>query len=224
MTEQAIITASGGTARETSSLSVLVSPNSGLKTLVWAWTNTQDFYGSAVSFTGADTTTGVNATNNATQTGSPATAITVTSSSDGATVAVFTVNGGDPTVDKTEIFSQAPLDPGGGMSYALGGASNTHNFTGAGGTLSALAGVNVIAGAGGGATTRGKPFGQRGNAFNGGRTFDGIIARQIMIYARGVTGVAIERGRVYVRKPSGLWVPQRRFEIPGNDSFWRKAA
>jgi hypothetical protein len=121
----------------------LVSPAAGANTLAISWTTTRDAYMSSVAFSGTDTTTGINTSDNNTAT--QATAITVTSDADGATVAVFAVNGSDPTVDQTEIFSTAPLDPGGAASYAIGGTSNTHNFTSGGGTRQALAGVHVIA-------------------------------------------------------------------------------
>jgi len=155
MTLQANVTSSDAPAnnRAAAAILVLVNPASGNKTLAGSWTGTLDAYVSCVSFTGTDTTTGVNATNNTTAT--QATAIVVPTTSDGATVACFGVDGSDPTVDQTEMFSTAPNDPGGGASYALGGAtSNTHNFTGAGGDRQALAGVNVIAAGGGGATPK----------------------------------------------------------------------
>lgn len=131
----------------TAGIATIVNPAAGANTLALAWTNTGDCYMGAVSFTGTDTSTGVNVADNTTTT--QTTAITVTSSADGATVAVFGVNGSTPTVDQTKLWAEAPLNPGGGASYALGGASNTHNFTGAGGSLQALAGVHVIAAPGG---------------------------------------------------------------------------
>jgi hypothetical protein len=127
---------------------VLANPAAGAQTLSATWTNTQDAYLSAVSFTGTDTSTVVNATDSTTTT--QTTSITVTSDTNGATVAVFGVDGSAPTVNFTKIFSDAPLAPGGGASYTLGGTSNGHTFTGSGGGTQALAGVHVIAGAGGG--------------------------------------------------------------------------
>jgi hypothetical protein len=129
------------------SIFTLVNPASGANTLAGAWTNASDCYMSAVSFTGTDTATGVEVADNVTAT--QTTTITVTSTTDGATVAVFGVNGSTPTVNFTKIFAEAPLAPGGGASYTLGGTSSAHTFTGAGGTFQALAGVHVIAGAGG---------------------------------------------------------------------------
>lgn len=121
----------------------LVNPAAGAKTLQVTWANSMDCYMSAVSFTGTDTVTGIQSTDNTTATRT--TSITVPSSADGATVAVFGVNGAAPTVNFNKIFSEAPLSPGGGASYQLAGASNAHTFTGAGGTAQALAGVHVIA-------------------------------------------------------------------------------
>ena len=126
------------------SIFTLVSPASGAQTLAISWTTTSDCYMGAVSFTGTDTTTGYDAANNATST---TTTVTVTSTSDGATVAVWTTNGSTPTMNFTKIWDDAPFDPGGGSTYALGGSSNGHTFTGAGGSNETGAGINVIAGA-----------------------------------------------------------------------------
>lgn len=125
----------------------LINPAAGANTLHAQWTNSNDMYMSAVSFTGTDTSTGINAAHNATATNT--TTLTITSDTAGATVAVFAVDGAAPTVNFTKIFSEAPFNPGGGASYTLGGTSNGHTFTGGGGTVQALAGVHVIAAAGG---------------------------------------------------------------------------
>ena len=124
------------------SLFTLVSPNVGNKTLAISWTTTSDCYVGCVSFTGTDTVTGYNAANNATST---TTTVTVTATSDGATVAVWTTNGSTPTMNFTKIWDDAPFDPGGGSTYQLGGSSNGHTFTGAGGSNETGAGINVIA-------------------------------------------------------------------------------
>lgn len=129
----------------------LVVPASGAKTLQGTWSNTGDAYLSAISFTGTDTATGILTADNTIVTN--ATTITIPSSADGATVAVFGVNGAAPTVNFNKIFSEAPLNPGGGASYQLAGASNAHTFTGAGGTVQALAGVHILSSAAG----RGNP-------------------------------------------------------------------
>lgn len=133
-----------------------VSPTTGNQTLAASWTSTADAYMSCVSFNGTDTSTGIATADN--KNVNNVTQIDVPNSADGATVAVFGVNGADPTVDQTEIYSQAPLDPGGGASYCIsvnqnGAASglNRHTFTNGGGQIQALAGVHVITG--GAATT-----------------------------------------------------------------------
>lgn len=127
----------------------LVNPTGGSQTIAAGWsTQNGDAYMSWASFSGTDTTTGVQASDNRTATNT--TSITVPSSTDGATVATFAVDGSAPTVNFTKIFSIANLNPGGGASYALGGTNNAHTFTGAGGTVQALAGVHIIAAAGGG--------------------------------------------------------------------------
>jgi hypothetical protein len=121
----------------------LINPASGAKTLSASWTTANDCYMSAVSFTGTDTVTGIKVSDNTTATN--VTSITVPSSTDGATVANFSVNGATPTVNFTKIWAESPLAPGGGGSFTLGGTSNVHTFTGAGGSLQALVGVHVLA-------------------------------------------------------------------------------
>src|SRR6267142_3323532 len=97
----------------------LVSPASGAKTLAGSWTTSADCYMSAASFSGTDLVTGIKVSDNITATNT--TTITVTSTTDGATVACFGVDGGAPTVNFTKIYSEAPLGPGGGASFTLGG-------------------------------------------------------------------------------------------------------
>ncbi len=127
------------------SIFTLVSPASGAKSLTGNWTGATDVYMSAASFNGTDTVTGINASDNVTA--SAATQITVTSDTSGATFAVFGVNGNVPTVNFVQVFAEAPLNPGGGASYQLGGTSNIHTFTGGAGTIQALAGIHIISGA-----------------------------------------------------------------------------
>lgn len=123
----------------------LSSPITGTRALTASWTNTADAYLSGVSFSGADSAACVNAAHNVTATNT--TTITVTSSTDGATIAVFSVNGSTPTMNFTPIWDDAPLAPGGGASYQLGGTSNAHTFTGAGGSTQALVGIHIQASA-----------------------------------------------------------------------------
>lgn len=151
MTAGPTVTSGTGTPYATAAIFYKISPASGANTLAAAWTNSHDCYMSAVSFTGTDTSTGINAAHSTTATGT--TTITITSDANGATVAVFAVDGSAPTVNFTKIFSEAPLNPGGGASYTLGGTSNAHTFTGAGGSVQALAGIHVIAAAGGATVT-----------------------------------------------------------------------
>lgn len=123
-----------------------INPVTGNQTLSASWTNSNDCYMSCASFTGTDVSTGINTTDNATA--SATHSINVTSDSTGATVAAFGCNGADPTVTQTEIFSTAPLNPGGGASYAIGGTTNTHTFTEASSSFQALAGVHVLTASG----------------------------------------------------------------------------
>lgn len=128
-----------------SAILYLVNPASGAKTLTLNWTTLADCYMSAVSLTGVDTTTPIVIAD--TVGGTTGTTVAVTSDANGATIAVWGTNGSTPTVNFTKIFAEAPLNPGAGASYALGGTSNSHTFTGAGGVTPAWAGVHVQAGA-----------------------------------------------------------------------------
>lgn len=130
-------------ANQETSIFVLVSPASGNNTLAAAWTTAVDCYMSCISFTGTDTTTGIEAADTVTATSG--TTVTVTSTTDGVTIASWTGNGAAPTVNFNQIFSQGDLNPGSGASYQLGGTSNGHTFTGGGATL-ANAGVHVLSG------------------------------------------------------------------------------
>lgn len=151
MTAGPTVTHSAGGAFSMVAIFYKISPAFGANTLAGSWGNANDCYMSAASFTGTDTSTGINVSDSTTATG--VTTLTITSDANGATLAVFAVNGSTPTVNFNKIFAEAPLNPGGGASYQLGGSSNGHTFTGAGGTVQALAGVHIIAaGAGGGAT------------------------------------------------------------------------
>jgi hypothetical protein len=141
-----------------SAIFYLVSPAAGALSLAASWANSSDAYLSAASFTGVDTTTPIVAVDSVT--GTTGTTVTITSDTNGATVAMWGTNGGDPVTNFTEIFSDAPLGPGAGASYQLGGTSNGHTFTGAGGTTPAWAGIHIQADAGaGGAGSIAPPLG-----------------------------------------------------------------
>lgn len=156
-TEAAFVTSTDGAGTVVSvGVYVLVSPASGAQTLTVTWASNQaDVYMSAVSFTGTDTSTCINATNSTTAT--QTTSLTIASTASAATVAVLGVDGDAPAVGGsgvgcgtfTKIFSEAPLDPGGAASYQTSsGVSCTHTLTPTTGTRQALAGVNVIPAAG----------------------------------------------------------------------------
>jgi len=129
----------------------LVNPTSGANNLVANWTNTKECYMSAISFTGTDTTTGVQTSDSVTATST--TSLTITSTTDGATVATYAADGGIPTMNFTKLWDYDSEGPGGSGTYTLGGTSNAHTFTGGSGLRKALAGVHVLAGAGGGGST-----------------------------------------------------------------------
>lgn len=136
---------SGG--NQETSIFTLVNPASGNNTLAASWTTSVDCYMSCISFTGTDTSTGIEAGDSVAST--TGTTVSIPSTSDGATVASWTGNGAAPTTNFTQIFAQGDLNPGSAASYTTGGSLNAHTFTG-GGTTRAWAGVHVIAGAGGG--------------------------------------------------------------------------
>lgn len=149
-TQRAFTTASAGTNISTG-VYTLVNPAAGAQTLAANWTGSSDCYMSAISFTNADTTTGVaTGDSQSTTAGSSPTSLAMTSSSDGATVVVQGCNGDEATATQTKFTGYAGGNPGYAASYALGGSSNTHQFTNASGTSFALSGVHVIAGAAGG--------------------------------------------------------------------------
>jgi len=148
MTAQSNTTTGTGIDAVTVYIFTLVNPAAGAKTISASWTTHMDVYMGAISFTGTDTTTGVKTSDNTTALG--ATSITVTSSSDGATVASYVNNGATPTTNFTQFWDDGAYSPGGAGSYKLGGTSNSHSFSGGGGSNQVLAGVHVIAGTGGG--------------------------------------------------------------------------
>jgi hypothetical protein len=139
-------------SRNRSAIAWWTSPASGSPVMSATVPNNSDMYMSAASFTGVDTTTPVVTADSVT--GTTGTTVTVTSDANGATVAVWGTNGSTPTTNFNQIFAEAPLDPGAGASYQLGGTSNGHTFTGAGGTLPAWAGIHIQAAAGGAAVIR----------------------------------------------------------------------
>jgi hypothetical protein len=151
MTWNGVSMTAGPTISHTSVVSAifyLINPASGAKTLSASWTGLVDCYMSAVSFKTSDTVTGIKVADSTTAT--QTTSLTVASSTDGATVVNFAEDGGVPTVNFTKIWAEAPLGPGGGGNFTLGGTSNVHTFTGGGGANQAIVGVHILAPAAGG--------------------------------------------------------------------------
>lgn len=148
MTESAFVSSFDASAVHVhAGVYTLVSPTTGAQELEASWQSAGcDIYMGAVSFTGTDTTTGIQTGDSTTAT--QTTQITVTSSTNGATVALLIRNGGLPTgFAGTKIWDDEPYAPGGGADYMIGGTSNVHSYTGgSAGTRQALAGVHVIAG------------------------------------------------------------------------------
>ena len=127
-------------------LAALGNPATGNHTLAASWTGANDCYMGAASFTGTDTATVIATADNITGSGgSDPYSITVTSTTDGATVALASYGGGNSTSNQTLIFTNSPFSPGAAMDYALGGTSVTHTFSGGGGFGCASAGVHILA-------------------------------------------------------------------------------
>jgi hypothetical protein len=134
----------------------LVSPATGAQTLAGSWTNTMDAYIGAISFTGTDTSTGINAGDSVSGT---AATIDVAGSSDGATLSTWLSNGSEPTTNNTKFWGYAALDPGGAGQYEVGGSGTiTHTYSGGGGSNPVIAAVHVIAGAAGTPGNTGQPL------------------------------------------------------------------
>lgn len=125
----------------------------GTPTLALTIATTADLYMSCASFSGVDTTTPVVTGDNVS--GTTGTTVTITSDASGATIASWGTNGSTPTTNFNKIYAEAPLDPGAGASYQIGGTSNGHTFTGAGGTQPAWVGIHIQASAGGATTESG---------------------------------------------------------------------
>lgn len=124
---------------------ILVSPASGAKTLSVSWTGSADCYMGASSFTGGDTSTGINASDTQTGTGN----LTMTTVSGDATLTVAGKDSNDPTVNNTKIWGNAPYNPGGGAQYKLSTTtSDSHTFTFSGGDSQATCGIHLLAGGG----------------------------------------------------------------------------
>jgi hypothetical protein len=126
------------------SIWTLNSPASGAKALVAGWTTNCDLYMSCGSFTGASLQSADNTVAN------NVTTISIPTDANGATIGLFNTDGGAPTTNFVQIFSDAPFGPGAGASYQLGGAgTNGHTYTGAGGTKQILTGIHLVAAGGG---------------------------------------------------------------------------
>ena len=134
------ISSTSGSQTSTSSIWSKESPSTGAKTLASSWTTAQDVYMSCITFTGSQRYVSGDASN--TQSAS----IAINTTSDGATVANFAIDGNTPTVSQTKIWAEAPNNPGGGGSYAIGGSSTTtHTFTSSAGSWRSLVGVQLTA-------------------------------------------------------------------------------
>jgi hypothetical protein len=147
MTEQ-VLAASASGSRQTG-IYTLVSPATGNKNLALSWTGSSQCYVSAISFTGTDTSTGVNAADNASANGTSVTSLSVNTSTSGATLVAACAFGGDGTPqNQTAIWHDNGLNASAGGSYALGGSgTNNHSFSSLTGTANAFAGVHILSSA-----------------------------------------------------------------------------
>lgn len=137
------------TLANTVAIFYLVNPATGNHTLAAAWTGSSDCYMGAQSFTGSDTITGIASGDSVTGNGSGAASLAVASDANGATAAAYCANGSGPTTNFTQIYQNDPLNPCGGASYQLGGATNTHTFTAGGSPSTQVAcGIHIIASTG----------------------------------------------------------------------------
>lgn len=130
-----------------------VNPASGANTLAVSWTNAADLYCGAISFTGTDTSTGINAADNQTASGHSGSSsnVTVPTANGDATVACSVTNSNDPTSNQTKFYGAADLNPGGGGAYVLStGTSDAFTWTYTGGVDFAGVGMHILAGTGGG--------------------------------------------------------------------------
>ena len=148
----------GPTAQRFGNPSVLVAifyrinPAAGANTLAVSWTGASDLYCGAASFTGTDTSTGINAADNQTNSGTTGTSsnVTITTVSGDATVGVSCADSNDPTVAFTKFYGAADLAPGGAGDYKLStGTSDAHTYSYSAGQVFAGAGIHILAAGGG---------------------------------------------------------------------------
>lgn len=138
----------------TAAVFYLISPAAGANTLAVSWTGGgQDLYCGAVSFTGTDTSTGINAADNQSAHGLTGTSsnVTVTTANGDATVGCSVADANEPTVAFTKFYGAQNLNPGGGGDYKLStSGSDAHTYSYSGGSVFAGVGIHILAGAGGG--------------------------------------------------------------------------
>lgn len=158
----------------------LSNPASGANTVVVTFSASATGEGGAFSVTGAHQTTASLTSGATTSTGLDTTPTITIASATGDMVFGMTASnqafapvapgtGGTELWDIEAVFvsSWAVREDGAASVVIDGTATSFEGWN--------MAGFNIVAAAAGGATTRGTPFGSRGNAFNGGRTFHGII-------------------------------------------------
>jgi hypothetical protein len=132
-----------------------------------------------------------------------------------------TASGNTASAGSTEAWEIAQA--GGPYShvaeYRIEGSAGSYAVAGTWGAAQKNTNIGVAylaAAGGGGATTRGTPFGHRGTAFNGGRTFHGIINREAAWQALQNLSL-LERMRIserelerYFSLRRGLYMPRAR--------------
>lgn len=168
--------------RQTCGWFYLINPATGAQTLAASWTGSTDCYCSAICFDGVEQTDATLAASfNAAV--SSALTLNVTGTAGGVTVATHVRNGSDPFGSGvgTLFWVFDDFNPGGGGARLLNtNGTNAYDFNSGDftGSIWATAGLHLVAASGGAAATRGTPFGHQGTAFNGGRTFHGILQRE----------------------------------------------
>lgn len=125
---------------------VLIAPNAGNKTLAASWTTSSSATLAASEYSGADQATGFKAADNVTAgPNTNAVTVSVTSTTDGATVAA-SANEFAFLISQTQTVIYQGDDSGlaTGSTYAIGGTSNDHTFQSNGVNISAI-GIHLLA-------------------------------------------------------------------------------
>lgn len=127
----------------------LTNPVAGTKTLRVAGIGGKPTVLGAIAFSGANGVAGGDSLGNSGTAPGTLTTGAITSSSDGATVGLTGLQGNtiDSTSTQTQVFLDNSIFQGTGLSYALGGTSNTHSWSTVHSGPWAAIGIHIIAAA-----------------------------------------------------------------------------